>query len=162
MFNHPLKTPPLKLKIIRSHSVSLQQMLTCTIQIWTYQWNVTVNITNERESLFVRGSNNKAYRNSFVVPTVIFGDGGVTVKGAYRTRALDFLTHLKGNINKGEYLDILMISNCDTFSFLYMATTLFLKMIAPHVIGQMQWNNGNQTKICVILNSHHKVQIWIP
>lgn len=62
-------------------------MLTCTI---TYQWNVTVNITNERESLFVRGSNNKAYRNSFVVPTVIFGDGGVTVKGAYRTRALDF------------------------------------------------------------------------
>lgn len=42
--------------------------------------------------MFVRGSNNKAYRNSFVVPTVIFGDGGVTVKGAYtcRTRALDF------------------------------------------------------------------------
>lgn len=42
--------------------------------------------------MFVRGSNNKAYRNSFVVPTVIFGDGGVTVKGAYtcRTMALDF------------------------------------------------------------------------
>lgn len=40
--------------------------------------------------MFVRGSNNKAYRNSFVVPTVIFGDGGVIVKGAYRTRALDF------------------------------------------------------------------------
>lgn len=90
VYSSTLKTPPLKLKIIRSHSVSLQQMLTCTIQIWTYLWNVTVNITNERESLFVRGSNNKAYRNSFVVPTVIFGDGGVTVKGAYRTRALDF------------------------------------------------------------------------
>ena len=57
---------------------------------------------------FLRRIAHEAYRNSCVYPcTVKFGGDGVTVWGAMSYRGTGFLTFLKDNLNKDDYLHIL-------------------------------------------------------
>lgn len=57
--------------------------------------------------VFVRRRAREAYRNNCVVLTVKFGGGGVTLWDTMSYRGTVFLTPLKGNLKKDDYLDIL-------------------------------------------------------